>query len=366
MAVHNYFLLALTVLLAAFLVVSAKRTPIKKIWLKRLVNIFSVAAIVIMVLTVVLFPNFSSVKTTGEYAYTSHRVEFDTNRVETFATDGSTRKLSVLVYYPNPGEAEAGKCPLVVFSHGGISFDTGNLSLYKELASHGYIVAGISHTYHAINTRIGGKSVFIDSNYMRRLSTENSHTDIQNSYALFQELMNIRTSDINDVIDLMIEKSAAETDLFYPLIDTENIGVAGHSLGGSAAIGAARQRDDIKAVIVLEAPYMLDIIGINGNEFVWNTEPYSCAIMNIYSDSGYPLVESDNKYTQNRNYLYNNERVEYYYIEGSNHYSLTDLVRTSPILCALLGGGYKNGYGTLAFINEKSAAFFDKHLGHSF
>jgi hypothetical protein len=55
--------------------------------------------------------------------------------------------------------------------------------------------------------------------------------------------------------------------------------------------------------------------------------------------------------------------VKYYYIEDGNHYTLTDLVRKSPILCALLGGGYKkSGYDTLEFINQKSLAFFDKYL----
>jgi hypothetical protein len=49
--------------------------------------------------------------------------------------------------------------------------------------------------------------------------------------------------------------------------------------------------------------------------------------------------------------------------KGSNHYSLTDLVRKSPILCALLGGGYKkSGYDTLEFINQKSLVSFDKYL----
>lgn len=107
---------------------------------------------------------------------------------------------------------------------------------------------------------------------------------------------------------------------------------------------------------------MCDIIGVNGVDFVWNTSPYPCAIMNFYSDTGYPLIETDNKYAQNKNLLYS-DNAENYYIKGSNHFTLTDLVRTSPILCALLGGGYKkSGYDTLEFINQKSVAFLDKYL----
>jgi hypothetical protein len=66
---------------------------------------------------------------------------------------------------------------------------------------------------------------------------------------------------------------------------------------------------------------------------------------------------------QNKNHLHNNGNIRYYYIEGSNHYTLTDLVRTSPFFCALLGGSYKkSGYDTLKFINQKSLAFFDDYL----
>jgi len=57
-----------------------------------------------------------------------------------------------------------------------------------------------------------------------------------------------------------------------------------------------------------------------------------------------------------------NENAENYYIEGSNHYTLNDLVRTLPILCELLGGGYKiSSYDTLKFINQKRLTF-DKYL----
>lgn len=364
MASHNYILLVVLILLLGFLVLSSKQKLMKKGWLKRVVNTTAIIAIVFMTFAVVLFPDLRSVKTTGEYSYASSTLELtDRSRIEGYKSDGSFRKLSVLVYYPDNDSIKRNACSLIVFSHGGISTKTSNLSLYKELASHGYVVVSIDHTYHALSTEIDGNKVYIDSGYMKELNTENSHTDIKNSYVRFQKWMKLRTGDINFVIDTFTQKSVKESNLFYSLIDAESIGVAGHSLGGSAALGVARQRNEIKAVIALESPYMCDITGVNGNGFTWNTRPYPCAVMNIYSDSGYPLIEADNKYVQNKNYLYNNGNVEYYYIEGSNHYSLTDLVRKSPILCALLGGGYrKSGYDTLEFINQKSLAFFDKYL----
>lgn len=364
MAIYNYFLIIAVVFLIVFLIVAAKLKLLKKRGPKIAVDVVTSIVIVVLALAVVLFPNLNSVKTTGKYAYASSVLEYtDKARVEEFRTDGSPRKLSVLIFYPTNEEIADDSCPLIVFSHGGISTKTGNLSLYRELASHGYVVVSIDHTYHALNTEIDGKKISIDSAYMREMITEDSHTDIENTYKSFQKWMKLRTDDINFVIDAVIEKADSENESFYKLIDKNSIGLAGHSLGGAAVLGVGRQRNDVKAVIALESPYMCDIIGVEGGEFAWNSDPYPCAVMNIYSDSGYPLIETDHKYVQNKNYLRNEGDTRYYYIEGSNHYTLTDLVRTSPVLCAVLGGGYKkSGYETLELINQKSLEFFDEYL----
>ncbi len=363
MAYHNYLLLFVAVVLLVFLYVSSKRKLIKRPWLKRTIKFVLIAAITLISLAVVVFPNLNSVETTGEYAYSSVVLELsDVARLEEFTRDGSPRQLSVLVYYPESVWLENNTAPLIVFSHGGISTKTSNLSLFKELASHGYVVASIDHSYHALSTEIAGKKVGIDSGYMKELNTEDSHTDIQQSYEYFQKWMKLRTDDINFVLDSFLAASAIEDNSFYSLIDGSRIGVAGHSLGGSAALGVARQRADVKAVLALESPYMCDITGVAGDDFIWNTDAYTSALLNIYSDTGYPLIKSDHKYVQNKN-SYENKEVENYYIAGSNHYTLTDLVRLSPLVSALLGGGYKkSGYDTLAFINEKSLAFFDRYL----
>lgn len=363
MAFYNFSLLAAVIFLMIISIVVFKRNFTNKKWFKKLMKTTVMIAIIIMTFSVLLFPDFKSVKTTGEYPYASCVMELtDPARIEAYKNDGSSRKLSILVYYPDT-DIQKNTCPLIVFSHGGISTKASNLSLYQELASHGYVVVSADHTYHALSTQIEGKTIPIDPGYFKEINTENSHEDINNSYACFQKWMKLRTDDISFVIDTCIQNSMQEDKSFYSLIDADHIGVAGHSLGGSAALGAARQRNDIKAVIALESPYMCDITGVDGNDFMWNTNSYPCAMMNIYSDSGYPLIEADHKYVQNKNYLYHSENVEYYYIKGSNHYSLTDLVRKSPALCALLGGGYeKSGYDTLAFINQKCLAFFDKHL----
>ncbi len=188
MAFYNYILLFVLIFLIGFLFISAKQKLMKKGWLKRTVKVVTIATIVFITCAVVLFPNLKSIQTTGKYTYTSRVLELtDTSRVEDYKSDGSPRKLSVLTYYPDVDGIENNTCPLIVFSHGGISTKTSNLSLYKELASHGYIVASIEHTYHALSTQIEGKKIYINLRYMKALNTEDSYSDIENSYECFQK-----------------------------------------------------------------------------------------------------------------------------------------------------------------------------------
>lgn len=85
-----------------FLVISSKRSLMKKRWLKRIVNITVIIAINLMTFAVVLFPDLKSVKTTGEYSYSFCMLELtDRSRTEDYKSDDSPRKLSVLVYYPD-------------------------------------------------------------------------------------------------------------------------------------------------------------------------------------------------------------------------------------------------------------------------
>ncbi len=364
MAAENYIIIAVAVLLLvcgiclrAFKIPRARR-------LRGLLSVFSFILAFILVLKVILLPEFGSIDTTGEYAYASVTFQMeDASREETYESDGGNRKLSVIVTYPDSGSVAEGSCPLIVFSHGGISYKDSNTSLYRELASHGYIVASIDHPYQSLFTSIDGRKVWIDSGYLKELQTEDANEDIANSFACYQEWMKIRTADISFVIDSFVAEAAKSDNGFYSLIDTSRIAAMGHSLGGAAALGVARQRSDIRAAVALESPYFCDITGYDDSGFTWNTAPYDCAMLNIYSDSGYPLIETDIRYAQNRRYLKNEGSVEYGYIEGSNHYTLTDLALKSPILCALLGGGYSApGEETLKTINEQCLAFFERYL----
>lgn len=321
--------------------------------------------ITFLVLAVAFFPGLPSIKTTGQYVFASEVIELtDDSRKEEFTGGDNPRKLSVLVYYPQSTNLKNHTSPLVVFSHGAMGYQKSNISLFEELASHGYVVASVDHTYQALFTKIDGRTISIDKTYFNEVNSENSHKDINQSLKYFNKWMDLRTTDLSFVIDYFLRESSKPNNSFYSLVNDTMVGAAGHSLGGSAALCLARQRSDVNAVVALESPFMCDMTGVDGDQFTWNTEPYEAAIMNIYSNTGYPkLVENDHKYVQNKNYLRNDGKIEYYHVTGSNHFTLTDLSLLSPLISIFLGGSYETpGAESLKLINNKSVAFFDKHL----
>jgi dienelactone hydrolase len=319
--------------------------------------IFSIPAI--------LFPQMKEIEVTGALQVQTATFTFeDHNRIETYSNSGENRKLTVQFWFPDNSEK---KYPLVVFSHGSLGVRTSNLTLYRELASHGYVVASIDHTYQSFfTTHDNGKTIFLNMNYSRELQGEDARKNRQQSFELYQKWMNIRMGDIDFVMDTIIsEAKKNKTDLVYQLIDTEKIGVMGHSLGGSAALGIGRTRDDVLAVISLEAPFMYDIIDVEDGEFLFTKEKYPVPVLNVYSDSLWEIMSDRPQYAMNYSLLTDSEETTHNkHISGIGHLSLTDFALTSPILTRMIDGqkSTEDITETIKLINQISLSFFDSYL----
>lgn len=296
------------------------------------------AAVLLVFLAVtpaLIFPPYVLPEPTGPHTVAAEKYTFtDESRSETFTSAGTPRKVNVEFWYPQPTE---GLFPLVIFTHGGLGIGRSNLSLYQELASHGYIVGSIEHPYHAFWTQdVQGKITFVSGEYFRELWREDAENDKQQSYSYYQRWMNTRMSDINFVLDAIL--NSASVDLFR-LVDAGRIGVIGHSLGGSAALGIGRQRSDISAVIALEAPFMYDIVGVKNDRFLFIDQPYPVPVLNIYSDSAWPHLAEWPQYVQNAALIANPPANAFsVHINDVGHLGLTDLTLSSPFLVQFLDG----------------------------
>lgn len=312
-----------------------------------------------------VFPQHQSIPPTGSYEVATATYSYtDTTRLETYAEENENRTVTVRYWYPLDAE---GNYPLILFSHGTFGVVTSNISLFSELASHGYVVGSISHPYQSLyTTDADGKTIWLDRGFMHEVSVEDAKTDREQSYTFYNKWMDIRMGDIDFVLDTFLnEVKNGNPDIVYKLTDATKIGVMGHSLGGSAALGIGEIRKEVGAVLALESPFMFDIVGVENNEFVWNPNAYPVPLLNVYSDSSWSHLSEWPQYAENAKLLTEiNDSVYNVHIKGSGHLSLTDLALTSPFLTRLLNGqtaSIDKRY-CLETINQLALGFFDFYL----
>ena len=322
-----------------------------------------VLLIIIAMIPAIVFPQYDMPKLTGEYQVdTAIYTYTDDSRIETFTDTGENRRLTVQYWYPVDAK---GTYPLLVFSHGAFGYKMSNESTYRELASNGYVVCSIDHTYHAMGTSdVEGNFTMIDKNFYKEVVELNSDIDEATKYKLQEKWMEVRTADMNFVIDTIIE-GPKENDIIYKIIDTDKLGVFGHSLGGSTATAIGRERKDIDAVVNLDAPLLGEHIGFKEGEYVINQEPYTSPLLNIYTDDVWNQLGEVPVYNSNQLFL-NNQLKNVYNInfDGAKHLSVTDLPLFSPTLAYMLQGGPAeiDKYYCIETMNRIILEFFDCYL----
>lgn len=311
-----------------------------------------------------VFPKYEALETTGPFSVTSVLYTYsDPNRIELYTDTGAFRRVNVEFWYPDEAD---GLFPLVIFSHGGLGIRSSNLSLYSELASHGYVVGALDHPYQAFWTRNDeGRLTLLDLGYLTDLQREDAKTDKQQSLAYYQAWMQTRMGDIDLVIDTVLENAKGGESGVYSMVDMLKIGVMGHSLGGSAALGIGRQRTDLSGVIALEAPFLYDIVGVEDDAFVFSESEYPTPVLNIYSDDSWEMLAEWPQYARNFELLENPSSTNFtVHISGAGHLALTDLTLSSPFLVGLLDRTptTRDRKEVLYIINQVSLDFFDAFL----
>ncbi|GAA3039341.1 alpha/beta hydrolase family protein [Kitasatospora sp. NPDC127116] len=161
-----------------------------------------------------------------------------------FLVDGVPRARSRSVFdAPVAGGGE--RFPVVLFSPGSGGVRTQNTAWAEELASHGYVVAALDHPYDSAAV------VLADG---RTVTTETASSgDRDKDDELAAGWTAVRAADLGFVLtQLDTLDRGGIADPLTGRLDTGRVAVSGHSMGGAAALQAARQDRRFAAVLDLD------------------------------------------------------------------------------------------------------------------
>lgn len=310
----------------------------------------------------ILCPQNKMPATTGEYDFSVAKYTWtDTSRIETFTDTGENRSVTIDFYYPDDMTQ---KYPLTVFSHGAFGINMSNYSTYVDLASNGYVVAVITHPYHALyNVDANNKITMGDTNTLNEFLYMQNNDD-SNEFEFIHNALKLRVDDEGFVLDTIIEKAAnPDEDKLFSIINTDKIGVFGHSLGGASSACLGRERNDIDAVIVLDGTMIGDVLSESNAKQELNSDPYPVPILNIYAEDHYnnaiEYVGDDYvNFYESRNAVDAQEIV----IRNSGHMNFTDLPLFCPYLANQLGTGAIDSRECIEKINNLTVEYFDYYL----
>ncbi|WP_409185891.1 alpha/beta hydrolase family protein [Amycolatopsis sp. VS8301801F10] len=143
-----------------------------------------------------------------------------------------------------PAASEGGRFPIVLFSPGSSGVRTQNTAWAEELASHGYVVAALDHPYDSAAV------VLADGRTITTATVSTGDRDEDNR--LGETWTAIRAADLSFALTQLEALNQGGSDPLAGRLDTSRVAATGHSMGGAAALQAARQDHRIAAVVDLD------------------------------------------------------------------------------------------------------------------
>ncbi len=127
-----------------------------------LLTLFLFILLWIITLKFVVFPPVRDIPVTGSYSIESLDYWVDEGRTDPYLGEGTNREPQVRKWCPLDSKDEL---PVIFASHGSCGTIDNNVSLYRELASHGYTVLAVCHPGQAASMQYKDGYIYSDSAY---------------------------------------------------------------------------------------------------------------------------------------------------------------------------------------------------------
>ena len=259
--------------------------------------------------------------------------------------------------------------PVLLFSHGfGIlpEFNTINV---EELASQGYVVVSINHTYDS------AASIFPNG----RVITQSPvfYTDEKSKFIeLLKQSVEVRAKDASFILDKLIDINAGEnpSGILTGKLDLDRVGMLGHSLGGATTVQTLLQDKRFKAGVHLDGGLFIN--GINKSL----SQPFMFMNSELLG-TGNSLNPDFQEAIELQKTFFQHLQSDAYkvIINGTGHFYFNDLPFILPELknaklplpftqfenwVAADNSNPINPDRAIKIINDYTVAFFNKYLNH--
>jgi dienelactone hydrolase len=238
--------------------------------------------------------------------------------------------------------------PVLLFSHGYGGFRAQNTNQALELASHGFVVVAVEHTYAAVVT------VFPDG----RVAAHNPDTlpdDLpdQESIRAARDLGRQWARDLEFVLDRLLDNvNQTGGGLFNTIIDANRVGAFGHSTGGGAVIEYCTNDPRCDAILTMD-PYLEPVSSYTLEKGLpkpalhmfserWSDDDNTALFNDLFNASSGPKTSLS--------------------IAGTAHYDFSDLPLLTPLAHLIGLKGPLNGERVTEIVNSVSVSFFEHTL----
>ena len=240
--------------------------------------------------------------------------------------------------------------PIILFSHGWNGFNAQNTGQALELASHGYVVVGVQHTYGAVIT------VFEDGTVAYNNPSALPSGAPDDEYEQAAHLLSDQwAGDMGYALGFLSDENSDANSPFYSSLDLSRVGVYGHSTGGGAAIQFCGTDSHCNALLGQD-PFMRPVSYAILEKGV--TQPSFFMFSQVWHDD----VDSRNNKLFKPFYENSADAYGAVYIEGTAHYDFADLPLLSPLAPQLGLKGPINGKRVTVIAKDYLLSFFDMAL----
>lgn len=283
---------------------------------------------------------------------------------------GYLRGIETHTYQDIPLSTGAVPYPVIVFSHSlGLTAEQ-NTPLMEHLASHGYVVLGISHTRMTVRALSSkGEPIYPDPDKYSEAFNEGAAFDAdefdqraagvstaaERAELVFEvgaratrmnEQVAIRVADVRFVLDLITTPTNAPTELSALLgqVDANRIGLLGMSLGGATVVEVCKIDTRCRAGINLDGAFYGQ----------YQRQPMQTPFLSMVSAPNQKYGEPLRVYSTN----------DYYevLVVGAGHGDFCDMTFVMPVMKWLGANGPIDPMRMVDIVNAVSQTFFDAYL----